>query len=532
SSNESSAAIDAAGLVTSDRRGETFVTARFDTHTVGSQVLVLPTDEPFEPRPETPANYVDELVSAKLRTLRVHPSDLASDNEFLRRVTIDIVGRLPTVAEVEAFTANEDPAKRTAKIDELLKDPGFAQVWGLKWAELLLVRTLPNRVEYKPMFLYSQWLTEQIDTGRPLDDMFGDLLAASGSSFTTPQVNFYQIEPDPKKIAENVAQTFLGTRLQCAQCHNHPFDRWTMDDYYAFTAFFTQIGRKTGEDYREVFVFNSGGGESKHPVDGRVMKPKFLGGAEADVKGRDRREALAEWVTVANRVWAHFFGVGIVEPLDDIRVSNPPSNPELFDELGEKLIEYDYDLRRLVRDITTSRAYQRSCEPNESNAGDTRNFARSHARRMPAETMLDCLSQATGAPEKLPGLPLGSRATQIADGNSGNYFLTTFGRSRRESVCACEAKTDPTLSQALHLLNGATVAGKIDSGKLIEGWLEAGKTPVEVIDAIYRSALGRPATEEERAELTPLLGDDPKPIEPLRDIFWAVLNSREFAFNH
>jgi hypothetical protein len=542
STNESSAAINAAGLVTSDRRGETFVTARFDTHTVGSQVLVLPTDEPFEPKPEAPANYVDELVSAKLNTLRVHPSDIASDNEFLRRVTIDIAGRLPTVEEVEAFTANQDPAKRTAKVDELLKDPGFAQVWGLKWAELLLVRTLPNRVEYKPMFLYSQWLTDQIDSGQPLDDMFRDLLSANGSSFTTPQVNFYQIEPDPKKIAENVAQTFLGTRLQCAQCHNHPFDRWTMDDYYAFTAFFTQIGRKEGEDYREVFVFNSGGGESNHPLDGRVMKPKFLGGAEPDVAKRDRREALADWVTspenpwfapsVANRVWAHFFGVGIVEPLDDIRVSNPPSNPELFDALGKKLVEYDYDLRRLVRDICTSNAYQRSCEATESNGDDTRNFARAHARRMPAETMLDCISQATGAPEKLPGLPLGARATQIADGNSGNYFLTTFGRSRRETVCACEAKTDPTLSQALHLLNGSTVAGKIDGGKRIEAWLEAGKTPTEVIDAIYVSALGRPATEQERAELTPLLGEDPKPIEPLRDVFWAVLNSREFAFNH
>ncbi len=542
SSNESSAAIDAAGLVTSDRRGETFVTARFDTHTVGSQVLVLPTDEPFEPRPEEPANYVDELVNAKLRTLRVHPSEAATDNEFLRRVTIDVAGRLPTVEEVEAFSASEDPTKRTAKIDELLKDPGFAQVWGLKWAELLLVRTLPNRVEYKPMFLYSRWLTEQLDAGRPLDDLFRDLLSASGSSFTTPQVNFYQIEPDPKKIAENVAQTFLGTRLQCAQCHNHPFDRWTMDDYYAFTAFFTQIGRKEGEDYREVFVFNSGGGESNHPVDGRVMKPKFLGGAEADIAKRDRREALADWVTspenpwfapsVANRVWAHFFGVGVVEPIDDIRVSNPPSNPALFDALGQRLIEYDYDLRRLVRDICTSNAYQRSCEPTESNADDTRNFARAHARRMPAETLLDCLSQATGAPEKLPGLPLGARATQIADGNSGNYFLTTFGRSRRESVCACEAKTDPTLSQALHLLNGSTVAGKIDSGKRIEAWLEEGKSPAEVVDAIYLSALGRPVTEQERADLTAILGEDPQPIEPLRDLFWAVLNSREFAFNH
>ncbi|TWT98186.1 hypothetical protein Pla108_23430 [Botrimarina colliarenosi] len=542
SSNESSAAIDQTGKVTSDRRGETFVTARFDTHTVGSQVLVLPTDEPFEPRPEAPVNYVDEFVNAKLRTLRIHPSELCADNEFLRRATIDIAGRLPTPEEAAAFAADDSAAKRETRIDALLKDPGFAQVWGLKWAELLLVRTLPNRVEYKPMFLYSRWLTEQIDSGRPLDEMVRDLLAASGSSFDTPQVNFYQIEPDPKKIAENVAQTFCGIRLQCAQCHNHPFDRWTMDDYYAFTAFFAQIQRKAGEDYREVFLFNRGSGEAKHPVDNRNMKPKYLGGAEADVKGRDRREALAEWVTapenpyfapsVANRVWAHFFGVGVVEPVDDLRVSNPPSNPALFKALGERLVEYDYDLRRLVRDVTLSNAYQRSCEPNTSNQGDLHNFARAHARRLPAETLLDCLSQVTGAPEKLPNLPLGARATQIADGNAGNYFLTTFGRSKRETVCACEAKSDPTLSQALHLLNGATVAGKIDSGKQIERWLDDGKTPAEVVDAIYSTALSRPANEQERADLLAMIGDAERPVEQLRDVFWAVLNSREFAFNH
>ncbi|MEQ8846847.1 DUF1549 domain-containing protein [Botrimarina sp.] len=542
SSNESSAAIDSSGRVTSDRRGEAFVTARFDTHTVGSQVLVLPTDEAFEPREEPPANYIDELVDAKLRTLRVHPSGNATDGEFLRRATIDIAGRLPTVEELEAFLADSEEDRRTVAIDRLLEDPGFDHLWGQKWSDLLLVRTEPNRVEYKPMFLYSQWLTEQIAARRPLDEMVRDLLSASGTTFDTPATNFYQIEPDPKKIAENVAQSLLGIRLQCAQCHNHPFDRWTMDDYYAFTAFFTQITRKRTDDYREWMVYNRGTGEAKHPVDGRNVKPRFLGGEEPDTKRRDRRGVLAEWVaspqnpyfatSVANRVWAHFFGVGVVEPVDDVRVSNPPSNPALYERLGEKFVEYDYDLRRLVRDIATSNAYQRSCEPNDSNAGDRRNFAHAYTRRVPAEVLLDCLSQATEAPEKLPNLPLGARATELADGRAGNYFLTTFGRSKRETVCACEAKDDPTLSQALHLMNGATVRSKIAGGKLIERLLDEGRTPEEVLEDLCLRSLARRPTDEERGELLAIVGESPRPVEELRDVFWALLNSREFLFNH
>ncbi len=543
SSNAASAAIDRDGLVTSGNRGEAFVTARFDTHTVGSQVLVLPTGTAFEPIASQPANYIDELVDEKLRTLRMNPSTRCTDEEFLRRATIDIVGRLPTREEIDDFMAETSEAKRSAAIETLLADPGFARVWGLKWAELMLVRTEPNRVEYKPMFLYSQWLTEQIESGRPLDEMIRDVLSASGTSFDTPQVNFYQIEPDAKKIAENVAQTFLGIRMQCAQCHNHPFDRWTMDDYYGFTAFFSQISRKRGEDYREWLVYDRRSGESKHPVDGRRMAPKYLGGDEPDTKRRDRRAVVADWIvspenpyfapSVANRVWSQFFGIGVVEPVDDIRVSNPPSNRALFDRLGERLVEYDYDLRRLVADICNSNAYQRSCEPSESNRGDTRNFARAHPRRIPAEVLLDCVSQATDAAEKLPNLPLGAQATQIADGRAGNYFLTTFGRSQRTSVCACEAKAEPTLSQALHLINGNTLAGKIRSGKVIESLLEAGRSPAEVVDEVYLRCLSRRPTDAERDELLTTVGaNGKKPVKALRDAFWAVLNSREFLFNH
>lgn len=547
SNNDSVAKMNPSGVATAGLRGEAFVMARFDTHTVGSQVIVLPEGLDYERPESTPANYVDELVEAKLDNLRIEPSGMATDAVFLRRVTIDIAGMLPTPDEIAAFVADESPDKRSRKIDELLQREEFSQIWGMKWAELLLVRTENNRVDYKPMFLYSQWLKEQIDAGVPLNTMVRELLSASGSSLTEPAVNFYQIEPDQKKIAENVAQAFMGIRMQCAQCHNHPFDRWTMDDYFSFAAFFSQIGRKRGSDYREWIVFNRNGGESKHPVTGQNMPPQFLGGDVIDMKsdaykGRDRREIVAEWVTspdnpyfapsIANRVWAHFMGVGIVEPVDDFRVSNPPSNPELLEAIGAKLIEYDYDLRRLVSDICNSNAYQRSAVANESNATDTRNFARSQPRRLPAETLLDCVCQVTKAPEKLPGLPIGSRAVEIADGRGSNYFLTTFGRAKRESVCACEVRGEPTLSQALHLLNGGTVHNKIGQGKVVQQLLEEGNEPMDVVKALYLRSLGREPTEEEREKIAAALGDEEKPVAQLEDIFWAVLNSREFLFNH
>jgi hypothetical protein len=334
----------------------------------------------------------------------------------------------------------------------------------------------------------------------------------------------------------------MGMRLQCAQCHNHPFDRWTMDDYYSFAAFFTQVGRKTGEDYRETIVFNSGGGDARNPVTRQVMPPKFLGGALADTKGKDRRVVLAEWLaspanpyfatSVANRVWEHFFGIGIVEPVDDVRVSNPPSNPELYEALGAKFTEYNYDFQRLVRDICNSHAYQRSTERNTSNETDELNFAHGRVRRIKAESLLDCVSQTTGTKDKFQGLPLGARAVQIADGRTSNYFLTTFGRSQRETVCACESTTDPTLSQALHMLNGDTIEGKLRSGGLVKKLLAEGKPPEQVIEAVYVRAFTRKPTAEETQNLTALLADEPDKAKALDDIFWAVLNSREFVFNH
>jgi hypothetical protein len=539
--NDNSAPITPDGLVKAAARGEAFVMSRFATFTVGSQVLVLPKDLKYTPPTEKPVNYIDELVGAKLAKLRLEPSGLCSDEVFLRRVTLDITGRLPTPEQYEAFVAVKSADKRSKLIDELLKRKEFSELWAMKWAEVLMIRSTPN-VSYKSAFLYSNWLTNQISADVPLDKIVREMLSATGGTFKNPATNFYQVENDTLKVAENVAQVFLGFRTQCAQCHNHPFDRWTMDDYYSFAAFFAQIGRKGGEDYRETIVFNAGGGDVRHPVGGRVMPPKFLGGPAPDVAGKDRRLALAEWLTapdnpyfapnVANRIWEHFFGVGIVEPVDDVRVSNPASNPELLDALGKKLVEYKFDFKKLVRDIANSNTYQRTTARNDSNTEDELNFAHSRVRRLRAEVILDCITQVTQTKDKFQGLPLGARAVQIADGGTSTYFLTTFGRSARATVCAGEATTSPTLSQALHLLNGATVEEKIKQGQLIQTWLKEGKKPELIVEAIYVRTLARkPSPQELKAHLA-VVAEDKNPEVGLHDVFWAVLNSREFMFNH
>lgn len=538
--NERTGAVAFDGQVTSGVRGEAFVMARFDTHTVGTQVLALPTGLQFEAKPST-GNYIDQLVDAKLLKLRLPASGLCTDEEFIRRATIDITGLLPTEEETTAFLANTDPNKRAALIDSLLSRKEFSEIWAMKWADLLMIKS-KNEVSYKAAYLYYNWLINQIASNTPIDKIVRELLTATGGTFQNPATNFYQVEQDRLKMSENVAQVFMGIRTQCAQCHNHPFDRWTMDDYYGFAAFFSQVGRKQSEDYRQILVFNSFGGEVNHPVGGAVVKPKFLGGPVPETAGKDRRALLAEWITsndnpffaksVANRIWAHFTGVGIVNPVDDFRASNPPSNPELLDTLGNKLIEYQYDIKRLVRDICNSQTYQRTSTPLPDNEQDLRNYSHATVRRIPAENLLDCISQVTTTKDKFRGLPIGARAVQIADGATSNYFLTTFGRSPRTTVCADEATTDPSLSQALHLINGGTVSGKINQGKQLQEWKQSGMTPEMIIDKIYHRCLSRKPTEAEKARLMQLISESANPDQGLHDVFWAILNSREFIFNH
>jgi len=543
SNNDNSATITKDGLITANNRGEAFIMARFDTHTVGSHFVVLPKGLNFE-WPNIPENnYVDTLIHNKLKKLRVIPSEVCSDAEFLRRASLDICGVLPTIEEFNSFVADKDPKKREKLVDQLLNRKEFVEMWVMKWSELLQIRTVNNRISYKSALLYYNWLQERIANNVPIDKMVQELLGATGGTFANAATNYYENERNTLKVSENVAQVFMGMRIQCAQCHNHPFDRWTMDDYYSFAAFFSQIGRKGSEDPRESIIFNKGNGEVRHLVDNRVMQPKFLGGAQPDVRGKDRRVVLANWLAsddnpyfatnLSNIVWAHFFGKGIINEVDDVRVSNPPVNPELLDALAKRFTEYNYDFKKLVRDICTSRTYQLSTQTNPSNEKDLTNFSHAQPRRMRAEVLLDCISQVTSAPNKFRGLPLGARAVQIADGNTSTYFLTTFGRAKRDTVCSCEVRMEPSLSQALHLLNGDTVNQKIAQGKFVESRIKAGKKPLEIVDEMYISCLTRKPTDKEYSTLVQVLDENKKDEQnTLNDVFWSLLNSREFIFNH
>ncbi len=541
SNNDTSASISPEGVVTAGARGEAFVMARFATFTVGSHYVVLPKGLVYQDTPKPQVNYIDELVNLKLKKLRIDPSGRASDEAFLRRVYIDLVGQVPTEEEYARFIASTEPDKRDRLIDELIGRKEFTELWVSKWAEWLMMRSSPQ-TSTKSITLYYTWLSEQIANNVPLDQMVRAVLGASGGTFKNPSTNFYQIEPDVLKVSENVAQIFMGMRVQCAQCHNHPFDRWTMDDYYSFAAFFKQVGRKPGEDYRETIVFNAGGGEVNHPVGGRVMPTVFLGGGPADVAGKDRREVLADWLAspknpyfsqnFVNRIWHHFFNIGIVEPVDDVRVSNPASNDPLLVELARRFTESNYNFKTLVREICRSEAYQRTTEKNASNQTDERNFASQTLRRIKAESMLDIISQVTSTKDKFPSLPLGSRAVQIADGATGTYFLTTFGRATRETACSCEVKMEPTLSQALHLINGETSNQKIEQGGMIAALQNEKLTPEQIVEKLYIRCLSRKPVPEEYAALKPLFAEGTDLKRSLEDVFWALLNSREFLFNH
>jgi Protein of unknown function (DUF1553)/Protein of unknown function (DUF1549) len=541
SNNEAAVAVDEQGLATGRGPGEAFLLARFDKFTAGMPVIVRP-GTPFR-SPGTPAfNEIDTLVLTKLDRLHVVPSKVCPDETFLRRASIDLIGLLPIPAERARFLADPDPDKRAGLVDRLIAREEFLDIWVMKWAELLQIRTA-NGLSPKGLQRYDAWLRGRVRDGATIDRIVRELLPATGGSFENPAVSYFQTETTPQQIAENVAQVFLGTRIQCAQCHNHPFDRWTMDDYYGFAAFFSQVGYKQAQDPRELTVFNAGSGEVKHPLAGRNVRPTFLGAGAPEIRpGEDYRKVVAGWLAspdnpafarnVANFVWAHFFGQGIVEPVDDARVSNPPSNPELLDALARRLVASGYDIKPLIREILRSRTYQLSTRRNDLNRWDEHNFSHQKIRRMRAEVLLDCISQVTETADRFPGLPRGGRAVQVPDGRVPNYFLTTFGRSPRENVCSCEVRTTPTLSQALHLINGETTTAKIAEGRVVEKLVAQDGNPAAVAQALYVRCLSRTPTPAEAERIESRLKSAADPVKALQDLFWALLNSNEFLFNH
>lgn len=541
SNNEGVAKVDKDGLVSMLSPGVSFVMARFDQFSAGTEIIVR-SGEHFEFPSIESHGAIDQLVDQRLRFLHIAPSPRGTDEQFLRRVFIDLVGKLPNESEYSEFLNDKESDKRSRWINRLLDRNEFNDQWALRWAELLQIRT-NNGVSRKALRLYDNWLRDQVSKGKTIAEIATQTISASGSTLGNPATNYFQTETTPQLIAENIAQVFLGTRIQCAQCHNHPFDRWTMDDYYDFASFFSQIGYKQGRDPRELTIYNAATGNIVHPLGKDKIQPRFLGeNRPIHPDKRDLREHLAQWLThpnnrafsrnIANVVWSHFFGRGIVEPVDDVRISNPASNDSLLNYLADKLVADDFEIKSLVREICNSRIYQASISTNESNRYDEREFSHQKIRRLKAEVLLDCICQVTEAPERLPGLSKGESAVKVADGQAQHYFLNTFGRSNRNSACTCETKISPTLSQALHLLNGETTNRKVEEGSVIRNWLDQKVQPYEIQERITTRCLTRQPTEAERSWLDNQLRSNTSIEQALQDFFWAVLNSNEFIFNH
>lgn len=539
SSNTASATVED-GAVTSASRGEAFVLARFGFLAQVANVIVLPNAEPWQPKPMPSNNEIDTLIQQKLTKLRLHPAPVCDDQTYLRRVFLDVIGQLPSPDEVRAFLADESDDKRARIVDELLRRPEFPDVWAMTWAEVLRIES--DQLEVKGVHVFTRWLKEALRDGVPMDEIVRRMLTATGSAYTTPEANYWVTATDPKVLAENAAQTFLGIRLQCAQCHNHPFERWRMDDYYGFAAFFGRVGRKRGDDPRDTVIFDRGGGEVNNARTRRPAPPQFLGGAAPELKSATgRRKALAEWLTsrknpwfaknIANRVWARFFGRGLVHPVDDVRVSNPPSHPDLYRRLGERLAASDFDIRELIREICASATYQSTQHPDEPPAAT---YAGVAPRRMSAEQMLDAIGAITEVRTKFRGIPLGQSAVQIVDANGGNRFLDLFGRPDRDSVCTCDRREEPTLNQVLHLINGTTIEQKLRSSKSRVARLLAAKTPADkILDELFLATYARlPKQHEQERILTSIREAKDKAREAWDDILWSMFNSKEFLFQH
>ncbi|MDX1928182.1 MAG: DUF1553 domain-containing protein [Pirellulaceae bacterium] len=541
SNNDAVATVSPEGRIDATGPGSGFIMARFDQFTSGTSIVVR-SGKLYPALQFEPQNYVDQLTAKRWSDLHVQPSEVCDDETFLRRVVLDTTGLLPSVEQRSEFLQRSEPNKRELLVEELVNSEAFLDMWTMQVAELLQIRSA-NGLSSKGLQLYDEWLRKQVHAGVTIDKILQQLIPASGGTFENPATAYYQTETTPQLLAENIAQAFLGTRIQCAQCHNHPFDRWTMDDYYGFASFVSQVGYKQARDPREVTVFNLGEGNLKHPVAGREVRPKFLGGDLVEPRaGTDLRDELAEWLTsknnrqfannTANVLWSHFLGLGIVNPVDDVRVSNPPTNPELLDALGEHLVEYQFDVRKLARDICNSKTYQLKTQTSIWNEWDDRNFSHARIRRLRAEVLLDCINQVTQTSDKLAGLPLGGRAIEVPNGTSNNYFLETFGRASRNTPCSCEVSTSPTLSQALHLLNGENTSGKIAEGGLVERLLSEGKSGIEAAEAIYVTCLTRSPTDREKQAIAAQLSKSKEQQKELTDLFWAILNSNEFIFNH
>jgi hypothetical protein len=488
-------------------------------------------------------NWIDGLIDDKLEQLRVQPSGLCSDSEFLRRVSLDTTATLPTPEEARAFLRDPGPDKRRKVIDRLLERPGYIDFETLKLSDLLRVNSLFLSEEGADR--YYRWIHDEVEAGVPYDRFVRELLTGRGPNYHSGPANYYRVSGSPEELAETTSQTFLGIRLQCAKCHNHPFERWTQNDYYSFAAFFARVGRKGGPEFGEEQVYVRTAGEVTNPKTKKPIAPQCLGGPAPSLSGdEDRRAVMAGWLTsrgnrqfarvVVNRIWAELFGRGIVNPIDDFRVSNPPANGPLLEALTTSFVDHGYDVKQITRLILNSRTYQLSSITNATNAADERHFARALPRRLTAEEAMDAVAQVTGKTDRFGNRPPGTRAVQLRDSRVGSYFLEVFGRPKREILCSCDRDMGPNLSQSLHLINGSDLNGKLDaSDGRIALMVKAGKSDLDIINELYLATVSRyPSPVELHVALQRVRDKKEQRQAALEDILWALVNTEEFLYNH
>ncbi len=533
------------GYLSALRNGEATIVVRYEGSYAPVAVTVLSGRPGFQWAQLPQFNYIDKFVDQKLRRLEILPSALADDAEFLRRVSLDLTGLPPTAEKTRAFLADPAPSrvKRARHVDELMASPEFVNHWSLKWGDLL--ESNRKFLGDKGLWRYREWIRRAVAENKPYDELVRELLTARGSTYENPAANFFVVASQPKVAMETTTQLFLGVRMVCAQCHDHPFEQWTQKNYYELASFFARVGVKDGADIQEKVVFESRDeGEVQYPKTGRAVVPRFPFAQPAHFSAdAGRRQALAEWLTsqhnpyfaraITNRVWSYFFGRGIIDPVDDIRASNPPSNPALLEALTRDFVEHNFDLQHLMRTIVRSRTYQLSFRTNEWNQDDAVNFSRAMPRRLPAEGLMDAISLATGSRIHFKEVPKDFRAQELPDSKVGmGGFLDLFGRPQRESPCECERRNDLSLGQALNLINGATVADAIaDPGGRIARLVLTGATDRELIEDLYLASWNRApdAAEFERAQKYLLAG--PNRAERAQNLLWAMLNSNAFLFN-
>jgi hypothetical protein len=529
-------------IIRGERVGEATLLVRYQGKFGAIPVTVLNPKPGFVWKPLPQHNYIDRLVDAKLERLKIQPSEPTDAATFLRRLSLDLTGRLPSPESVRAFIDDRSRSKRAKMIDKLIASPEYVDHWTVKWGDLL--QSSRKYLGEKGAYEFQQWIRDAIASNRPYDKLVRELLTARGSSYDNPAANYFRVARDAKPAMEKTTQVFLGVRMVCAQCHDHPFERWTQNQYYQMSAFFSAVGIRAGFEVGEEIVFDQRSDyEMKHPKDGRVMKPQFmLASTAAPVPdGPERREALAEWLTskdnpffakaIANRMWSYFVGKGIIDPVDDIRASNPPSNPALLDALTKDFVAHGFDLRYLMRTIVSSRTYQASIVTNEWNAADRDNFSHAIPRRLSAEELMDAVSSAAGARARFPEVPEDTAASQLVDPHIGKEgFLDVFGRPARESSCECERRSDFSLPQALNLVNGRTISDAVADPKgRVAKLILSGKSDEEIVDELYLAALSRLPTQEERLRGFTYLSTGAKGSR-VQDLLWALFNSKAFLY--